>query len=75
MKVRLTKPLRQIGRVIPAGVILSDAPEALMERLVRQGAAVWADHPAGEQVPPPSPAPLPFSTRKNGGKNKAGEAR
>ena len=62
MKVKLTKPLPQIGRVIPAGVILADAPEALMEKLVRQGRAVWVDPQAGEQVSPPSPAPLPFSS-------------
>ena len=61
MKVKLTSPLPQIGRVIPAGVILDDAPDCLMEKLVRQGRAVWVDTPAGEQVLPPSPAPLPFS--------------
>ena len=72
MKVKLTKPLPQIGRVLPAGVILSDAPEALMEKLVRQGRAVWVDTPAGEQVLVPSPAPLPFSkpTRR---RKKAGD--
>lgn len=39
MKIRLIKPLVQIGRVIPAGVILSDAPVPLMERLVKTGKA------------------------------------
>lgn len=64
MKVKLTKPLPQIGRVIPCGVILSDAPDALMEKLVRQGRAVWVDPQAGEQASDPSPAPLPFSEPK-----------
>lgn len=66
MRVRLTKPLRQIGRVIPAGVILRDAPEALLERLVREGKAVWVEPPAGEkrQGNPPTPAALPFTTPK-----------
>lgn len=74
MKIRLTKPLPQIGRVVPAGVILSDAPQALMDRLVRQGAAEWVDPPAGRQVPPPAPASLPFSkpAKKAGGRKKAG---
>lgn len=63
MKVRLTKPLPQIGRVIPAGVILNDAPEALMEKLVRQGRAEWVVTPAGgeQQERPPIPGPLPFT--------------
>lgn len=63
MKVKLTKPLPQIGRVIPAGVILDDAPLTLMEKLVRQGRAVWVSAPAGgeQQEAPPIPAPLPFS--------------
>ena len=39
MKVRLTKPLRQSGRVIPAGVILSDAPVSLMQKLISEGHA------------------------------------
>lgn len=64
MKVKLTKPLPQIGRSIPAGVILDDAPEALMEKLVKQGRAVWVETPAGEQALPPSPAPLPFTEPK-----------
>ena len=64
MKIKLTKPLPQIGRVIPAGVMLEDAPIALMEKLVRQGRAVWVDHPAGEQASPSSPAPLPFTEPK-----------
>ena len=64
MKIKLTKPLPQIGRVIPAGVILSDAPQALMEKLVRQGRAVWVDPQAGEQASPTSPAPLPFTEPK-----------
>lgn len=38
MKIQLTKTLPQpeLGRVIPAGVII-DAPPALAERLLRQG--------------------------------------
>ena len=58
MKIRLTKPLPQIGKVVPAGVILDDAPEALKEKLVRQGRAEWVDARAGVRVDPP-PAPLP----------------
>lgn len=58
MKIRLTKPLPQIGKVVPAGVILDDAPEALKEKLVRQGRAVWVDNRAGGRADPP-PAPLP----------------
>lgn len=67
MRVKLTKPLRQIGRVIPAGVILQDAPEALMERLVREGRAVWVEPPAGEkrQGNPPTPAALPFNAPRS----------
>lgn len=44
-KIRLTKPFPQpqYGKCIPAGVIMDDAPEPLMEKLVRQGRAVWAD--------------------------------
>lgn len=60
MKVKLIKPLPQIGKVVPAGVILADAPEALMEKLVRQGRAVWVEKQAGAGVDPP-PAPLPTS--------------
>lgn len=46
MKVRLTKPLPQIAagvfKVLPAGVVIDDAPEAFMEKLVKQGRAeVW----------------------------------
>ena len=58
MKVKLTKPLPQIGRVIPAGVILTDAPEALMVKLVRQGRAVWvSDEPEKPEALPEPPAP------------------
>lgn len=39
MKIRLTRPLAQAGRVIPAGVIISDAPPGLKERLLREGRA------------------------------------
>lgn len=66
MKVRLTKALPQIGRVIPAGVILSDAPEALMEKLVRQGRAVWvlSEAEGAQQDAPPRPDPLPFTDNR-----------
>ena len=43
MKIRLLKPLVQIGRIVPAGVILSDAPPVLMRKLVIKGAAEWVD--------------------------------
>lgn len=39
MRIKLIKPLVQIGRVVPAGTILSDAPPSFMERLVRTGKA------------------------------------
>lgn len=42
MKIKLTQPLPQIGRVIPAGVLIEDAPFSLKDRLVKQGKAVWA---------------------------------
>lgn len=61
MKIRLTKPLPQIGKVVPAGVILDDAPEALKEKLVRQGRAEWVESRAGDRADPP-PAPLPSSS-------------
>lgn len=60
MKIRLTKPLPQIGKVVPAGVVLDDAPEALKEKLVRQGRAEWVETRAGDRFDPP-PAPLPSS--------------
>lgn len=68
MKVKLITALPQISegifQVRPAGTIIDSAPEAYMQKLVKQGRAVWVDHLAGEQVPPPSPAPLPFSEPK-----------
>ena len=39
MKVRLTKPLVQIGRIIPAGVVISDAPPEFMRKLIVSGKA------------------------------------
>ena len=62
MKVRLTKPLPQpqFGRVIPAGVILEDAPEELMKKLVRQERAEWVFPRAEDRsVTPPDADPLP----------------
>lgn len=60
MKIKLTQPLPQIGRVIPAGVLIEDAPYSLKERLVKQGKAVWAfddddDQGDGENSVPVSP--------------------
>lgn len=60
MKIKLTQPLPQIGRVIPAGVLIEDAPYSLKERLVKQGKAVWAfedddDRGDGDNSVPVSP--------------------
>lgn len=58
MKIKLTQPLPQIGRVIPAGVLIEDAPFSLKDRLVKQGKAVWAfddDQGDGENSVPVSP--------------------
>lgn len=59
MKIKLTKPLVQIGKVVPAGVVLGDCPTPLMEKIVRQGRAVWVDPQAGETSTPPLDTPLP----------------
>lgn len=53
MKIRLTRPLPQVGRVIPAGVVL-DAPEGLSGRLIQDGRA----EPAGSAQAAPAPAPV-----------------
>ena len=53
MKTRLTRPLPQVGRVIPAGVVL-DAPEGLSGRLIREGGAEPAER--AQIVPGPVPA-------------------
>ena len=57
MKIQLTKTLPQpeLGRVIPAGVII-DAPPALAERLQRTGAGI------------PAPASRAPGEPKNGAK-------
>ena len=75
MQVKLTKPLPQIGRVIPAGVILDDAPEALMEKLVRQGRAEWVEPQAEgkQQEAPPLPGPLPFTEPPKRRRKKDGD--
>lgn len=64
MKVKLTKPLPQIGRVIPAGVVIDDAPETLMEKLVRQGRAVWVDEIGPQDDPEPHLTAKPRGRRK-----------
>lgn len=43
MRIRLTKPLVQSGRVIPPGVILSSAPPVFMRKLVTEGRAELID--------------------------------
>lgn len=58
MRIKLTQPLPQIGRVIPAGVYIEDAPFSLKDRLVKQGKAVWDfddDQGDGENSVPVSP--------------------
>ncbi len=58
MRIKLTQPLPQIGRVIPAGVYIEDAPFAFKDRLVKQGKAVWAfddDQGDGCESVPDSP--------------------
>lgn len=44
MKMRLTRPLPQIGRVVPAGVVI-DAPPGLYIRLLRENRAVPVNAP------------------------------
>lgn len=77
MKVKLITSLPQVRngvlQVRPAGTIIDSAPEAFMEKLVKQGRAVWVDIPAGEQDSPPSPAPLPFSEPKTRRKRRVME--
>lgn len=55
MKIRLTKPLPQIGRVVPIGAVI-DAPEPFKLKLIRSGRAVWADDSVGGDavLAPPS---------------------
>ena len=43
MRIRLTRPLVQYGRVIPPGVILSNAPPSFMQKLVAEGRAEMID--------------------------------
>ena len=59
MKLRLTRPLPQpeLGRVIPAGVVI-DAPPALSDRLLREGRGkpLPAEQGPSERVAPGSNA-------------------
>ena len=48
MRVKLVKPVPQIGRVIPAGVIIDDAPESFKKRLIREGKAILFPPTAAE---------------------------
>ena len=57
MKIRLTKPVVQFGRIIPPGVILSNAPVEFMRKLVAEGRAERVDgakQPDGLSVAPAS---------------------
>lgn len=57
MKIRLTKPVVQFGRIIPSGVILSNAPLEFMRKLVTEGRAERVDgvkQPDGLSVAPAS---------------------
>ena len=63
MKIKLTRALAQAGRVVPAGVILSDAPPALMRKLVAEGRAEW--HPATNAPEGLSDGPQPEDRGKH----------
>lgn len=79
MRIRLTKPLAQTGRVIPTGVILSSAPPVFMRKLVAEGRAELIDvtmPPDGrsaaiviedilEPTQPEQAAPAPVATAAN----------
>ena len=56
MRIRLTKPIAQNGRVVPAGVILTDAPPAFMKKLLLQNRAeLVVDGNGSEALPVPHP--------------------